>query len=119
MKIALPTSQGTIDAHFGHCAEFTIFTVEDGSKIVREERLTPPAGCGCKSSIIPQLAERGVTAMLAGNMGGGAVSMLKQHGIEVYRGLGGPARTAAEAWLRGEVLDSGEECASHTGHGCS
>ena len=119
MKIALPTSQGVIDAHFGHCAGFTIFGVEDGSKIVHEERLTPPAGCGCKSNIIPQLAERGVNAMLAGNMGGGAVSMLSQYGIDVYRGLSGPAREAAEAWLRGDVRDSGEECASHTGSGCS
>ena len=30
MKIAVPTSDGRVDDHFGHCAYYTIFDVIDG-----------------------------------------------------------------------------------------
>ena len=70
MKIALPSDGHEIDAHFGHCQSFTIFTIDE-NKIVAEETFTPPPGCGCKSNVVPQLAQMGVSVMLAGNMGGG------------------------------------------------
>ena len=118
MKIALP-SQGTeVDEHFGHCQSFTIFGVDENN-IVSEEVLTPPPGCGCKSNIVPQLASMGVTVMLAGNMGGGAVSLLASHGIEVVRGCSGNVREVARAWLAGKVDDSGASCQSHGSEGCS
>ena len=45
MKICCPTRDGLIDDHFGHCAYYTIFTVE-GGKIVAEETMASPEGCG-------------------------------------------------------------------------
>jgi len=118
MKVAAPTSGGRIETHFGHCAEFTIYTIAEDKKIAAEEKLTPPAECGCKSELIPELAGSGVSVMLAGNMGGGAVAMLNQHGIEVYRGLSGDVREAVQAWLAGTVTDSGSNCAGGEGHDC-
>ena len=47
MKIAVPTREGRIDDHFGHCDHYTIFTIEQGQVISREE-LPSPQGCGCK-----------------------------------------------------------------------
>lgn len=119
MKIALPTDGRMIDAHFGHCAEFTIFTLDESKAIISEDTVTPPAGCGCKTSIIPTLAEMGVTVMLAGNMGGGAAQMLVANGIEVIRGVSGDARTAVEAWLEGQVNDSGVGCSAHDHGDCT
>ena len=118
MKIALPSIGTEVDEHFGHCQCFTIFDVNDENKIVSEETLTPPPGCGCKSSIVPQLARMGVSVMLAGNMGGGAVNILASNGIQVIRGCVGDVQEVAQAWLAGQVADSGASCQSHNSGGC-
>jgi predicted Fe-Mo cluster-binding NifX family protein len=118
MKIALPTFENQIDAHFGHCDYFTVFTIDDQKKITAEETIASPAGCGCKSNIAQTLAEQGVKVMLAGNMGDGAVNVLKGHGISVLRGCTGNVRTVAETWLAGSLQDNGITCMQHD-HGCS
>ncbi|MBC8874957.1 MAG: NifB/NifX family molybdenum-iron cluster-binding protein [Planctomycetes bacterium] len=118
MRIALPSDGRQVDGHFGHCQCFTIFTVDDESTIVAEETLTPPPGCGCKSNIIPQLADMGVSVMLAGNMGGGAVNILSGSGIQVIRGCSGNVRDVAEAWLAHQIEDSGTGCESHGSGDC-
>ena len=112
MKIALPSRNGIIDGHFGHCEYFTIITVDDG-KITEEKRLDPPQGCGCKSDIVPVMAQMGVKVLLAGNMGMGAVNMLNSHGIEVVRGCAGTPVDAAKKWLDGQLEDSGQGCTAH------
>ena len=119
MKIALPSDGSKVDEHFGHCQCFTIFSVDDENKIVSQETLTPPPGCGCKSSIVPQLATMGVSVMLAENMGGGAVNVLASNGIQVVRGCAGDVREVAQAWLAGKVDDSGASCQSHGDGDCS
>ena len=118
MKIALPSNGEQVDEHFGHCQCFTIFDIDDQNKIISEETLTPPPACGCKSNIVPQLASMGVSVMLAGNMGGGAVNLLASNGIKVVRGCAGDVREVAQAWLAGSVGDSGASCQSHGPGGC-
>lgn len=116
MKIALPSSpDGMIESHFGHCSGFSLFTVEDGS-IVDERRIVPPPGCGCKSTIIPDLAREGVTIMIAGNMGPGAASLITETGMELYRGASGNARSAVESFLSGALQDADAGCGA--GHDC-
>lgn len=113
MKIAVPSHGDVIDEHFGHCEAFSIFTVGDGRQIVDQTRLVPPSSCGCKSNLIDTLAEMGVSVLLAGGMGQGAVSALTGRGITVVRGASGPTREAVEAWLAGRINDSQETCHSH------
>jgi predicted Fe-Mo cluster-binding NifX family protein len=117
MKIALPSYNNQIDEHFGHCEYFTIFTIDDQKNISAEEKIIPPAGCGCKSNIAQVLAEKGVKLMLAGNMGQGAVHVLNSHGIDVLRGCRGDVKAVTESWLAGNLKDSGISCAQHE-HGC-
>ena len=50
MKIAVPTRDGYVDDHFGHCAYYTIFDVIDG-KVTNISKMASPEGCGCKSGI--------------------------------------------------------------------
>ena len=116
MKIALPSCQNEVDGHFGHCESFTVFTIDD-KKIQSQETVTPPPGCGCKSNIAATLAQMGVTLMLAGNMGQGAVNVLAGQGIQVVRGCAGDLTTVVENWLAGTLSDSGVACAQHQ-HGC-
>lgn len=118
MKIALPSNGNEVDSHFGHCQCFTIFSVDDKNEIVSEETMTPPPGCGCKSNVVPQLASMGVTVMLAGNMGLGAVNVLASHGIKVVRGCAGNVRDVTRGWLAGKIQDMGTGCQSHHGGGC-
>ncbi len=106
MKIALPTNGQDVDGHFGHCQFFTVFLIDENKKIVGEEKIAAPSGCGCKSSIIPLLSEKGIEVMLAGNMGNGAVNKLSANGIKVIRGCSGNVRAVTESWLSGKVDDS-------------
>jgi predicted Fe-Mo cluster-binding NifX family protein len=119
MKIALPAVNDLVDGHFGHCESFAVFTIDENKRIVKEERITPPPGCGCKSNIVPQLSAMGVKVMLAGNMGQGAVNILEAHGISVVRGCQGPLKKVVEAWLAGQIADSGQGCTAHEDHQCN
>jgi predicted DNA-binding protein (UPF0251 family)/predicted Fe-Mo cluster-binding NifX family protein len=117
MKVAVPARDGLVDAHFGHCEHFMIYSLDETKKIAAEEKFDSPEGCGCKSNIAGILARTGVTHMVAGNMGEGAVHVLQAHGIEVIRGASGSAREAAERFVAGTLADSGEQCAGHgSGH---
>jgi predicted Fe-Mo cluster-binding NifX family protein len=117
IKVAVPTRGNVVDDHFGHCEAYTVFTTDENKKIISSEMLPSPQGCGCKSNIASVLQQKGVSVMLAGNMGGGALNVLNNHGINVYRGCSGDVRQLTEAFLLGIVADSGEGCHHHEEHG--
>lgn len=117
MKLAVPTRGNVVGDHFGHCEAYTIFTVNTNSEIEKTEKLPSPQGCGCKSNIAAILKEQGISVMLAGNMGQGALTVLANQGIEVYRGCSGDVQQLAEAFLKGNITDSGQGCHSHEQHG--
>lgn len=121
LKIAVPTVDNHVDDHFGHCDHYTIFEIRD-KKIVGEETLPAGEGCGCKSNIASVLREKGVTILLAGNMGDGAKNVLEAQQIRVVRGCKGDIRQLVNDFLAGKVCDSGVGCAGHEGgcshHGC-
>lgn len=117
MKIALPSRDGAIDDHFGHCKAFAVFSVSDGA-VAELPSIPSVEGCGCKSGIAATLAKEGITHLVAGNMGEGAVRVLGSHGIEVIRGASGDVKTAAEALAAGRLADSGILCHSHGDHDC-
>ncbi len=112
MKIAVPTREGVVDNHFGHCDHYTIFTVNNG-EITMREILPSPQGCGCKSGVVLVLRQKGVQVMLAGNMGEGAKNVLESHEIKVIRGCSGDIDALVRAYLAGEVKDNGELCSHH------
>lgn len=112
MKIAVPTRNGKVDDHFGHCDHYTIYTVKNKQIISREE-LPSPQGCGCKSGIAADLQQMGVEVMLAGSMGAGALNKLQACGIKVVRGCMGDIESVVNGYLLGFVLDSGIGCAGH------
>ncbi|MEG0796453.1 MAG: NifB/NifX family molybdenum-iron cluster-binding protein [Odoribacter sp.] len=116
MKVAVPTRDQNIDDHFGHCEYYTIFTIGENKEIIHTERQASPEGCGCKSNIASVLEEKGITLMLAGNMGEGAKNTLETHHISVIRGCAGSVESVVQSWLRGEISDSGEMCSHHDEH---
>lgn len=120
MKIAVPTRGDIVDDHFGHCEAYSVFTIDNDKNIENAELYPSPQGCGCKSNIASLLQEEGVTVMLAGNMGAGALNVLTGHGIKVYRGCSGNASKVVQDFLDGKIIDSGEGCDHHQeGHQCN
>lgn len=117
MKLAVPTRNHEVDDHFGHCEAYTVFTINANQQVEKAEILPSPQGCGCKSNIAAILREKEVTVMLAGNMGGGALNVLQNHGIQVYRGCSGDVNQLVETYLKGSVEDSGVGCHQHENHG--
>ena len=108
-----------MDDHFGHCESYTIYST-DGKSVASKESLPSPQGCGCKSNIASVLQAMGVTVMLVGNMGGGALNVLTSHGIKVLRGCSGNTDDLVGAYLNGNIADSGELCKAHgEDHQCS
>ncbi len=117
MKIAVPTRGTIVDDHFGHCEAYTIFTIDANKKIEKTEMLPSPAGCGCKSNIASVLKQQGVSILLAGNMGNGALNILNASDIKVFRGCSGDIIQVVEYFLQGNIADSGEACKNHESHG--
>ncbi len=117
MKIAVPvTKENRIDDHFGHCESYGVFTISDNNEITEIKSVNSPEGCGCKSDIASVLASDGVSVMLAGGIGGGAINVLNASGIEVIRGCSGDAKAVVKLYLAGLIEDSGSSCHQHEQH---
>lgn len=125
MKIAVPINRDNqIDGHFGHCESYGVFTISEKKEIAEFKHIPSPNGCGCKSDIASVLSSDGVTIMLAGGIGGGAINVLNNSGIEVIRGCSGDATEVVKRYISGLVKDSGSSCHKHEthnqdGHQCS
>ena len=117
MKIAVPvTKNNQIDDHFGHCEFYNVFTISENNEIRDVQIIESEQGCGCKSNIASTLSQNGVTIMLAGGIGGGAINVLYNAGIEVVRGCSGNATELVNQFIAGLVVDSGESCKTHEHH---
>jgi predicted Fe-Mo cluster-binding NifX family protein len=114
MKIAVPVNaDGQIDNHFGHCDSYKVFAVSDENQISEIDEIKSAQGCGCKSNIASVLAASGVSILLAGGIGNGAVNVLNSSGIRVIRGCEGSATEIAKQYIAGRIIDSGEVCHHH------
>ena len=116
-KIAVPvTINNSINDHFGHCEFYGIYTISENNEIVDVQSLKSEQGCGCKSNIASILADNGVTLMLSGVIGTGAINVLNNSGIEVIRGCSGNAAEIIKQFTEGRISDSGESCSQHDQH---
>jgi predicted Fe-Mo cluster-binding NifX family protein len=117
MKIAVPvTNENQVDSHFGHCESYNVFTISDKYELSGMKNIESPLGCGCKSDIAGVLATNGVTILLAGGIGGGAINVFNSCGIKVIRGCTGDSAEVVKQYLSGSIQDSGRSCGSHETH---
>ncbi len=112
MKIAIPTAQGKLCAHFGHCEKFAFVEADPETKSVQglEERVPPPHEPG----VLPRwLAEQGTELIIAGGMGQRAQALFAGQGIRVVVGAAPEApEVLAENWLKGR-LETGQNACDH------
>ena len=104
MKIAVAADRGQVSSHFGHAPEFLIFAV-DGDN-VSSPTTVPNPGHGPGAGIPDFLAQQGVTCVIAGGMGQGAVDRLRERGIAAVVNARGAAEAAVRAYLRGDLKTS-------------
>lgn len=90
MKIAIPTVQGKLSLHFGHCEKFTILDVNMETKTVDNQvALDPPMH---EPGVLPRwLAQQGADIIIAGGMGSRAQNLFASQNIKVI--VGAPADT--------------------------
>ena len=115
-RIAVTYENGDVFQHFGHTEEFKVYEVTDG-KIVNSEIISSNGnGHGALAGL---LGENRIDVLICGGIGGGAQAALQERGIELCAGASGDADKAVEAYLKGELVNSGVNCNHHgEGHSC-
>jgi len=121
MKIAIPTYDGKLCPHFGHCEKFAFVEVDKANKkIISSESVDAPEHV--PGAIPPWVAQRGAKLVLAGGMGAREIELFDAAGVQVVSGC--PAidfKALVQLWLDGS-LETGENACNHDetdGHHCS
>ena len=110
MKIAIPTENGKLCSHFGHCERFVIIEVDQKTKtIIRQEDIKAPEH---EPGLFPKwLAEKGVHSVIAGNMGQRAQKLFREQDIHVT--VGAPVESAKDlvySYLEGTLKTGNNTC---------
>ena len=121
MKIAVTYENGNIFQHFGHTAQFKVYTAEAGQVVSSEIVDTNGSGHGALAGLLEEL---GVNTLICGGIGMGAQLALDNADIELYAGVAGDADAAVAKLLAGELPQNGEANCDHHhhhehGHDCS
>lgn len=110
MKIVVAAMGNAVAGHFGHCETFLFFDTADG----KINAVNPVPNPGHRPGFLPNfLADHGAQVIISGGMGGGAVDIFNERGVEVIVGAQGDARDAVEAYLRGDLISTGSICHEH------
>ena len=117
MKIAVTYENGDVFQHFGHTEQFKVYEIEDGQVVSSTLIGSNGSGHGALAGL---LADRAIDVLICGGIGGGAQAALAEQGIELCAGAQGSADAAVEAYLRGELVNTGANCSHHheDGHSC-
>ena len=110
MKIAVTYDNGNVFQHFGRTENFKVYDVEDGKVVSAEVMGSDGVG---HEALAWLLKDSGIDALICGGMGQGAQDALAEAGIEVCAGASGDADAAVEAFLKGELVNTGVNCDHH------
>jgi predicted Fe-Mo cluster-binding NifX family protein len=110
MKIAVASEGKMVTGHFGHCENFNIFEAQN-NQVIESKSIPNP---GHKPGFLPNfLNDMGVNVIISGGMGGGAVEIFNEKGIEVITGASGIAEDAVNMYLQGKLESTGSVCNEH------
>ncbi len=107
---AVPTVNGKLTLHFGHCEKFAIIETQDNS-IVKEEFVSPPVH---QPGVYPKfLADIGVETIIAGGMGIKAQELFAQNNIEVCVGVNADSPKILVEQYFNNQLQTGQNLCDH------
>lgn len=109
MKFAVPTNEGKLCMHFGHCEAFALFDADANGTIVNETFVTPPPH---EPGILPPwLAQQGVKFIIAGGMGSRAQQLFAEQGVKVVTGAQEEdPRSAVVNYIKGTLVTGANTC---------
>lgn len=110
LKIAIPTVNNKLTAHFGHCEKFAIVEIKE-NEIANEIFVEPPVH---QPGVYPQfLANLGVDVIIAGGIGQKAKDLFAMNNIQVFTGVmdGSPSGLAMD-YLNNQ-LETGMNLCDH------
>jgi len=112
LKAAVPTANGLLTMHFGHCEAFEILDADmEAKKIVAKTTVKAPPH---EPGLLPKwLGERGVKLIIAGGMGSRAQGLFAERGIEVVTGAPCEAPEALVLSYMNGTLESGANVCDH------
>ncbi len=112
-KLAIPVTSGQLAAHFGHAEAFYFYEIEN-NKVIKQSMEMPPAH---EQGVIPRwVAEMKATNIIVGGIGGMAVNIFTQNGVEVHAGItSGNPQNLVERFINGELNNAPEAC-EHNEH---
>ena len=118
MKIAIPTLDGKLCAHFGHCETFSFAEINpDTKEIIEIYSGAPKEGISCQCA--GWIAEQGAEIVLAGGMGGRPMMMFEQLGIQVISGCPElPIQEIVKQFLENSLIIGENSCNHGEGHVC-
>ena len=107
---AVPTIDGKLCAHFGHCQQFAVIETED-NKVLNIEYHTPPVH---QPGTYPRfLAGKGVSTIISGGMGMKAQEIFTQNNIEVFMGINSENPEILVEQYLNDQLESGKNLCDH------
>lgn len=120
MKICVSSSgnsaESTMDPRFGRAAYFVIADTDTMEyEVIENAAAASGGGAGITSG--QMMVDKGVTAVITGNMGPNAMNVLKAANIEIYRGAAVPVKENIEKFKKGLLEKINATVPSHYGMG--
>jgi len=119
-KVCVPTTGGggldaLVDEHFGRAPTYTILDTATDTVEVAENTSEHMGGTGLPAELLTTL---GIDVLLCSGLGGRAIQMLSEAGIEVYTGFTGTVGEAVVTWRTGglKAADDSDRCTQHAFH---
>ena len=116
MKIAVPTAEGKLCSHFGHCESFTFVEVNPETKeILNMETKVPEEGISCQSA--SWISEQGANVVLAGGMGQRPLGIFSQNGVKVISGCPEmPIEDVINSYMNSTLVTGENSCGGEHSH---
>lgn len=115
MKLAIPNNGNMVNQHFGMSQSFAILTIED-KKVVNIEEVSTVELAHQHQGLADLLVNNGVSVVITGGIGGGAIAGLHQNGLQVIKGASGEYMKVVEEYISGTLVDRDVVCNHHGGH---
>ena len=111
MIIAVAAEGEKVTEHFGHCEGFYLYDDSTGKEV------NFVANPGHRPGFLPNfLGDLGVNVIISGGMGGGAIDLFEQRGIQVIVGAQGKVQDVMKAYVDGALVSTGSVCHDHVHH---
>lgn len=120
MRIAVAYKDGEIFDHFGHCETFAIYDYAGADVDKCTKRLVPCGDRHGHQAMADLMKEERIDAVICGNMGGEAKSLLLSYGVVPVVGYCGDADRAADLLLTGQlpIMQDAGTCGGGCGGEC-